>query len=1185
MKKYYCLLLIVFFVCLSCFSKADNRRHFIILQDNSGSYYSFSRQDIEALQNEVVALFDNQYNGDGFDLLSKECSQGIQFFDSNNDEISFLWFVADQAGNVNFYNNTDGEYQYFEEYFFTYGKNPSFKGLAKGSKEFLEENFSNRPALNSTSNYGGFLSVYSFTSLAYPLCLDILNTDYCQEYVILIVSDFKSGSTFGNKRDESIFRDAFRLKADSVLSRVAFLNGQFVTADLCNHYIGKGAEIIGYYAYKIKPNVGYPKPEIIEVRINSNIVFDQVSYEEGVYSLRESEIVFQHSDDFSIREIGMEISLPSGDKCYKDITTETHEKDGCIKINSIRGIVLPNVINDSSEFPSEIRFVIKGNYDLGGVNNSSIKYVFDSTRSLGKSNFNLKTKLSTTQMTSIICMTLLLIGALLALVFVRKGKPQGIKIKFNHFNDSYETIDFSPEGSGKVHTDYKYWSEQDEENGFEITIQGRFDYLNLNKWYNWKQKSGNPVRVRPRIKPVDGFSIFVTDGSKISTTEDQPIEIDAFKDGKFSFVFRFKRMFSEKAITEPIKFEIGAVLESTFKGMIRHFELERTMKYEFHIGPDLGNVWLGVDPGTTGSCVAVATTVNDLTIEQDSNGKDKIIPSVIAINPDGLERDSIRKNMVFGSKADALQSEDIISKNKFLSIKKLLGYNDKFKLLGKKDGKRYSVEVDSSLLSTLLIEGLLNQQKVYIESDRTRFDGFFGNDGEYAPKRAVFAIPNNFTAAKMQQLHDCIFGVENLTIKEVRFIYEAEAIIVNYINNGSKSNVEQQKKAEGETIFIFDMGGATINATLANVKYRQGQEGKDWVYDINIICKLGYGIGGDTIDYAYLKWIFSKSDSYPILKEKDPFGSDKDMMAERRKLKNEVLTKLKINTINNYKQDKKGTQLIDRMDIKNFNGYGLSLLGEDEGGDPFIKDIKNDKSSFLYGPIFREYVWDNIRAIINDVLTKCSKESESPININTVIMSGRSSHFPRVSEIVEQSIKKKVEHYNFILLDLEESKSAVARGACYYGVMNNRIRLNNMTTNGAFGVIQTVSLNQPSSFIKLIGDGEEFQNGVVTGESSIDECQGFELDGRRVRFCQVMGVDPDKIIAKAEKHKYTELASLRADTFRIKSVHISVSDKDKIQCSVTDVQGTPQPPVEAVVCDSDITACNDEQYTFFVKQS
>ena len=173
--------------------------------------------------------------------------------------------------------------------------------------------FSDRPVLKSAYNGYG-ISTYSFTSFAYPLCLDVLPTEYSKEYIVVLISDFKAGSTFGNKQDEKIFRDAFRNKAQNVLDRVAHLNSQFVKIDLGEYYKDAGYNsIIGFYVFKIRPNAGFPNPENIEVRIDSDIHLEQKSYEGDSYELSSSKVVFKHSESLAIDKAYVEFTLPAGD--------------------------------------------------------------------------------------------------------------------------------------------------------------------------------------------------------------------------------------------------------------------------------------------------------------------------------------------------------------------------------------------------------------------------------------------------------------------------------------------------------------------------------------------------------------------------------------------------------------------------------------------------------------------------------------------------------------------------------------------------------------------------------------------------------------------------------------------------------------------------------------------------------
>lgn len=1166
---------------------AENRRTFIVLQDNSGSYYNSSPSDRIHIQNKLIDLFSNEDILDEYSLISQELNQGESFFDPALDKIHFYWFVADQADNVNYYFHTNGSYNEFEKYFLipekTYAKE-------EGIGPYFNRIFSNRPSLKSGYNGLG-ISTYSFTSFAYPLCLDVLPTEYSKEYIVVLISDFKAGSTFGNKQDEKIFKDAFRNKADNVLKRVALLKSQFVKIDLGDYYKDAGYNsIIGFYTFKIRPNAGSPNPENIEVRIDSDIHLGQKSYGGDLYKMEPTKVVFKHSEKLTIDNVAIEFTLPSGNVIRKDITPKMNETNGVFSFGEIDDIQLPGITGAFLNGAISLKYVFDTSFCIDESNQQSIKYTFESNRTIDNTNFTYQTKLSTMEFSAIVATIILMLILIVVVVLWRKGKPIGILTTFSRFNDNYESCDYSAEGSGKVHADYKCWSAGDQARGsFEIKVLGRFGYEQLNRFYNWQENSGYMVRIYPtKLVCPTGFEAYIYGAGKLSNDPNMPIELtNAFKDSKFEFSVIFRKKV-DNDITEPLPFEFEIDLVSVNNG-IRSFSISAKTSYKFYVGPDLGNVWLGLDPGTTGSCIATATSSDDLTIERNNDNEDLISPSVILISTDRLKfptdkslskdkirdkiRDEIRSVAQFGYKAQAQQETAV--RRKFVSIKKLLGYNTEYSLGKTRTGDELSV--DSSFLSTLMVEKLLEQHRTYIEAHRDDCPQFFEND-VYCPKRAVIAIPNNFTASKIEHLRECVLDVKNSPIKELRFIYEAEAILVNYINS-SNAKVDVQESDSGETIFIFDMGGATINTTLANVKRRKIKG--DLVWEIEIISKLGYGVGGDTIDYAYLRWIYSKSEAYLDLAQNNPFGEHSSMdMRGRRELKEEVL-KLKKQTIKYY-NDTNERSLIDRYNIAHFNGYNLPA-NDNVDDDVFSNDLIKGKRSFLYSEWFDEYVYNNVRSIVRDVLYVCDQKSIS--HLDTILMSGRSSHFPLIKETIEREVKQSGYNPTISLLSLTESKSAVAKGACYYGVLNSRIILQNITVNGVFGVIQKTDPQQSPLFHKLIDDGDCFDNGYKTGNANIPSSQGFPFDGGVVRFCQVMGVNPDDIVAKNEKHKFSVIAEIPAQPYPVKDVQITISDKDKIQCSITNTAGETIPPVETIVKDSDIMACNDEQYTFFVTQS
>jgi molecular chaperone DnaK (HSP70) len=58
---------------------------------------------------------------------------------------------------------------------------------------------------------------------------------------------------------------------------------------------------------------------------------------------------------------------------------------------------------------------------------------------------------------------------------------------------------------------------------------------------------------------------------------------------------------------------------------------------------------------------------------------------------------------------------------------------------------------------------------------------------------------------------DCIANLNQF--KEIRYVYEAEAVLFYYLSNYSQFS-GGEASSDSETILVFDMGGATINATI-----------------------------------------------------------------------------------------------------------------------------------------------------------------------------------------------------------------------------------------------------------------------------------------------------------------------------------------------------------------------------------
>lgn len=1195
------------------------RRHFIILHDNSGSFHrkNFSNS-IDILHEKLIKLFHNELINDDYNNLFEENQKQIPFFDKNKDEISFFWFVAPQSQNIDLcQSSVSDKYIPFVNYFITHNPRHQFSMSWLPSDEnsmddFLKYQLNHRPENNNTPerNYRD-IDTYSFSAFAFPCVLEKTQfSHYAKEYIILIISDFLSGSDFGNKEDAKILRYLFGNQATAILNQINLLENKFFRIKYFDYDINTPNDVLlGIMGFKLKPNSGLLSPENTIIKLNSDVNLLQTQFESNKFIIEPVVVNFSHNPNLTVHDIYLEITQDTNLLLRQKIATQTSEglntTEGHINITidsnlnyrlPPKSINLPG-IKDKTDLwnaPLTIKYIFNADYDIG--NNKSMGYSFDIERTINAENFTFLTQLSKTQQILIMTSIVLTLGIIVFFILLIQGKPKSLKLRSVEFTDSYETIDYSEEGRGKINTPYMNWTDQDEEKGkFHIKVRGEIIYGKKNRFYNWKENTGLPIRIRPLEIKAEGFNGFIEYNGKITSNKDFAIDIDepyGLKKEKY-IPFEFNVVFEKKwgiNIDTPKHIFFGIEAIGRTKKLWIKSELSSSKFYEFYVGPELGNLWVGIDPGTTGSCIATATNVNNITIEKIIENKiqhDKISPSVIAIDTNNIKtseqiEQQIENSYIFGFQANS--KDETETRKKFVSLKKLLGYKDNF-ILHKTDDK--DISVSSTFLSSLLINGLLKDHATFIENNKTLYADFCNKQGKYSPKRIAMAIPNNFTATKIQHLKECLQNISTqgrFKFEEIRFIYEAEAILTYYLNCYQESRIKQESPA-GEIIFVFDMGGATINATIARIK--QKQKNSNITYDIDVIGKLGYNIGGDTIDYAFIKWLYSFKEHFSSLKSSDPFTDNETSLIIRKKLK-EAMVKLKSQMIDNEKNNME--QIITRQDITSFGGLDLKptldVNGSDQN-DPIVPYLQRKKeNNLLASSEFQELIWGNIHAIVQDITSLCKNEN-IPV-IDTVIFSGRSTHFPRVTEIVKSALDNQGYQPDYIQLDEYKSKSAVALGACYYGIQKEAITLKNITTNSVFGVRQTIA-PQKHVFHKLINLGEEFsssetglsKNNLISGTCNITREKKFAYDGLRVNFYQVMGINAQDILDKNEKHKFTVITSIPVNT-PIEKINISITEKDQIICSTKDENGDTYRG-KASVRDAEINDCNDQHYTFFIK--
>lgn len=780
-------------------------------------------------------------------------------------------------------------------------------------------------------------------------------------------------------------------------------------------------------------------------------------------------------------------------------------------------------------------------------------------------------------------------------IITNNGKPSDLELKIEGFLDSYEYVDF--DSVGRVQYDYKRWISK----SASLVVYGQVNFKSY--FFNWGSQIPLPVHIKLiNVELPEGIEVEINkDGETEAFVPGYTMILQHLckKGNKFQIKIKVKQVDNNVVFDKPVSLKLG--LEASINRSKFYFFskslLVRT-DYTFFIGPDLGNLWIGFDPGTSGSCIAAGNPTTDVIIEMD--GKEEVVtPSVLAFNSkrkptEVFDKSSQVKPDLFEFGFNA-QAEMELDKNiVFQSIKKLLGFKDE-RSITFSNGK--SINLKGVDLSSLLVKGVYKNFKEFIESNPSAFSSIL-EEGRFLPRRAVVTIPNNFTAPKTMDMIKCIESISNLS--EIRYITEAEAVLCYYIYQHTNLHPKIKDGLKDETVLIFDMGGATINTTIADVTM-MNKDGESF-YDIDIDSKIGYSIGGDTIDYCLAKTIFDYKDEYPVLRDYDPFDQNYgDSKKLRSKIQKAILNLKKL-IIKRYYE----TPL-------SINDNGVSrkiLLTPQELGKDILGSIVNDgqvtikNGSKLYSlfksdhnghfPILTSnaflsrYVYFPIEEALKDVTNLAFKGGGY---IDTVIFSGRSCMFPLIKEKVRITLGE-VKNQNsridstfinpvYITLDKNELKTAVVKGACWYGIHKDAVKLSPLKVNSTFGAKRTKSANKKDiEFYPLVSIGAKYDTVSAVAEGAKEVKDKFQHDGSHVNFYQVMGKDALNILQKDEKHKYSRISSIQIDSRTLK-LGTTVSASDKVECSVITTNGEELTKSNLVV-DQEVAEANEEHYTWII---
>lgn len=1182
---------ILLFIAFPLYIKANTEklpinRHFIIVVD----------QTINSSNNNLNAL----YKGLSCWLQGKDPLQYIERnasvvpsslnFDQQNDAISLFAFgmpgnghkMNSEYGRIHSecWNGSKSEQYVFKdvtkslihkrERYINGERVTAYKGqhdqmsLSTFLRDCLRTLFNSQDPLHiMISNNSGI----TMSHFVYPLIMNFISKEEtANEYYLILVSDFKSGQYSNNDQDDKNTLYSLISGKSHIMAyferQIKSMRAPFVQAEYLHFQAGdlgaRGVRLIH-------------KDIVMKSQLYLNSSLELSQKRGSQFNLSDANITFDKDKATTIDSIGVMIMEGKKLLSYRTIVRGDDE--------------IAKLLTEKREYeiPAQTSMDL-GQSSLGDI---TVKYIFFTMSHDSEGNSVLPVSLTSQQIiakesityidqefrrTMTIVLITLSIIIIIAIMYWL-GRKKKVVVNISRFAQKYVNV---TKNRGAV--ELPCWFYVKDNNLNRIKVSGSVECCR-------KMTIGGMTKLYVRLQETkpDGFCYYVN-GKECNDFLYIPL-----KGKKFSFELdiNINPDIVDVRQLHTCSVMIDFKVETTVGGLFKHTDAGISPEvYDFYFIEDLGRAWVGFDPGTSGSCVAVGNpsgALNDpsISLVEVSRGETitKIIPSRIIFNKSfaGKSSDMLLPGVDY-EYGFAAERNWRASRNlpRFLSIKKLLGYKkaEEDKIVVTAGGT--TLKFSGVDIAHLLMRGLDRELMEYLNNmsgiDRQRV-----TDNGECPQRAVVAIPNNYTLPKIE---DMIASVERLgKFKEIRFIYEAEGVLFNYLRK-----TFGQKQSGTETVMVYDMGGATINLTVFRITYIR-KNGSTY-YNISTLGRIGYAVGGDNIDVAIMEYVFSK------------VSGDKNKCHDyEKKHKTQILgeilhNKLAIIQADRYiKIPKKELDLMterkyqSELDIlRDRNSYkeettailsGFGVIDDSQIENDGEQFTANMLKKILNSDELYDFVYSKVEDAVNEILGYPEIKS---IGIDKLLFAGRSTMFPKIRDIVQNIVRKHSRRIKTLeIFDDEEIKTSVAYGACWYGIYNGLVTLDNSRLTSAYGFKQTTGTD--STLKVLLNQNSVFgDDNMVHGSIDIESL--FDGDGQTVSFYQIMGSGTgNDLLSEKNRYKVNYLTGIPV-TQLTQSIGIDVGRNNFATCSVTFDTGMTERRSDLDIQTRDITEENDWAYVF-----
>ena len=355
---------------------------------------------------------------------------------------------------------------------------------------------------------------------------------------------------------------------------------------------------------------------------------------------------------------------------------------------------------------------------------------------------------------------------------------------------------------------------------------------------------------------------------------------------------------------------------------------------------------IGIDLGTTNSCVAVMEGTNP-TVIANSEG-DRTTPSVVAFS------DKDERLIGITAKNQAVTNPE----NTVYSAKRFIGRLHKEVSQEVKD-LPYSIEKDSKNSIAFKVKDKSYSppeiSAMVLQKMKKTAEDHLGHE----VTEAVITVPAYFNDSQRKATKDA-GKIAGLNVK--RIINEPTAAALAY-------GLDKNRKKE-EKVAVYDLGGGTFDISILDILI---DEESGTTIEVNSTNGDGH-LGGDDFDSALVDWIankFKKSDGIDLKKDPQALGRIKDA-AEK--------TKIELSTSTS-------------------SDISLPFITADSSGPKHL-NMKINRANF------EQLIEDLVNRTKNPCIKALKDAKLSPSDIDEVILVGGSTRIPKVQEMVKEIFGK-----------------------------------------------------------------------------------------------------------------------------------------------------------------------------------